>query len=700
MTMFRLSQIETIKAFFRQPWVIALALGICLAPWLVSRIELLYFYQTPPSQTIHPNYFTFHEMSQRWMEGQQLGTLDLNRMYVNMRRSALSDYITDRTDANESCLYLSLDPGLAVIITAARDLFPKLPDSYLRLVTLQLIADGIMLTLLFATFLRWGLLPAVGIGAAYAVNSVFAYNAIYPFQYFWEGWLVGITLLSLIWARRGILAQKRVWPVLLMMLAGGALAFTLWVRASALIVAIAVILALMFVPSLRRYSGAFLIIFALCMAPQIVRASSAAGGFALSTRMSWHTAYQALGRYPNAYGLEDDDLYVFTKSQNENGIKYNYCDYRQHDLAMKQDYLDLWQKDPGYIVQSITARVVSGLLYNSDQTATNVQFLIAFLLACFTMLLAIRRGGEALFVTGVMGLVYGGYCLAVGMVYSMGAPYAYVSQLALVYFVPVLLYLCITGFDKTKPQIPSGVLRNLAFYGLLSVLALGAAVLQVPAVKNYVFPKQAYQSNWVVYGAPNRADNERLTQEWKNLDKNLQEKFLKDVHKVIPKTAVPEDDVSRYLANYMTVIGYIDNTENGPEPQYLYTLRGNAVDTQLALAAVFNSIKGMRIDKASIIRLNDPASWDGNRVDIRLLHMLERQTVPYKQLTTEKFNRFGFDVEWLTPNVLRATYRGWGCDALRHVLGIFYGGACPYDPRTGPNPYDEKVLDKKSGQKT
>ncbi|HRJ12756.1 MAG TPA: hypothetical protein PKW15_05890, partial [Alphaproteobacteria bacterium] len=538
-----LQKLSSISGFLRQNWVIAVLLMICFVPWFVTRISMLYQYQTPPNQTIHPNYYTFHEMSQSWDEGQKLGVINVSRMVINMQRIMLNGYTREKSPDDKYCTYLSLDPGYAVIVSVARKLFPTLPDSYLRAGAMQMIFDGIMLFAIFVTFLRMGPIPATVAGIIYGIHPVFSYQAIFPFQYFWEGWLFGASVIALLWARRFSLGNRPIATLALVILIALMTGFSLWVRSTALVAAVAIILTFMCVPSLRRYFGIFILIFTLTVLPQAVRASSVQGHFALSTRMSWHTAYHALGRYPNKYGIEDEDLYAFDTTQNDYGVSYNYCDYSKHDIAAKQAYMKIWEDNPEFVIRSIITRITTNILYNYNFELESYNGMILFLLGVSAFIFALLRRGEYLFVTGLTGFVYLGYNVAVGLFYYIAPPYAYITQLALLFCIPVFMVAVLMGLGKlfrqdNEPGLPGPAPLAKVILGivLLSVIGAGAA-LSLPQVRNYIFQKKPNQYLWISYNEPNREDNQKMVEDWKKLPENLQKQYLEMVYQSVPKTA-------------------------------------------------------------------------------------------------------------------------------------------------------------------
>lgn len=679
-------------AFFRNRWVTLLLLLLCFTAWLLMRITFFYQYQTPPNQTIHPSYFAFHEMSQSWDEGKKLGTININRMITNNKRLMTHDYVKETSPDDKQCIYLAQDPGYGVILSAARSIFTRLPDSYVRGATMQFIFDGLLLFGIFATFLRMGVLPAALAGMAYAISPVFSYQTIYPFQYFWEGWLFGAAALSLIWARRCSLSRKTIWAIGLIIFAAAVSGFALWVRSSAIVMAVAFILAFIATPSLRRYIGIFILVFSLTALPQIVRASSVQGHFALSTRMSWHTAFHALGHYPNKFGIEDDDLYAFDVAQNEYGVAYNFCDYGKHDAAIKQKFMQIYEQDPEFVIHSIASRIAVNILMGHNYDRDKYDSLIMLLMCCAGLIFALVRRGEYLFITGIMAIIYITYNIAVGFVYYSAIPYAYVSQLALVLGLPVFGAALGMGinrlFGRREMIEPAGKAPVSRFALVLALVGMigSAGALAVPSVRQYIFQERAMQNLWVSYAAPNKKDNEKLVKEWEALPPPLKQKFLDRAHTVIEKTDNPARDVSQYItAVYLTIV-YFNKDSKDFKTNSIFTIGLQKNDMAQALKAASTSIPGWNIKEVKAISMSDPDSWDGNKVHVVLHPEPRLSESDYQALAAKKFNRYSFDITWLGPYELTARHKGYGCDALRKTLSLYFNGYCEYDPRTGNSP--------------
>jgi hypothetical protein len=687
-----LTRFEKFTTITRQPWFIAVLLALCLVPWLTTRLNMLYAYQIPPNQTVHPNYFTFHEMSQSWLEGKQLGQINLNRMIMNGQRLLISDYAIDTNPDDKYCMYLALDPGYGIIVAAARKIFTGLPDSVLRVTMLQLAADGLLLIGVFLVFLRIGPIAATTAGLFYAIHHVFAFQSIFAFQYFWEGWFCGMSLLAMILARRCILSQRHKTAIACIIVMAMMCGFSLWVRSSSLIFVFTFLLAMLTVPSLRRYFGIFIIVLSLAAMPQIVRASSVQGHFALSTRMSWHTAFHALGRYPNKYGIQDEDLYAFTTTEKNAGVAYNYCNYQAHDRAIKNEFIQLWEKDPGFIIQSVLARITSNIIYNynfEQESRINLVFLLAALAALFYALL---RRGEALFVTMIAAIIYLGYCVILGVFYYIAVPYGNLTQMAIMFALPVLIMAITTAVrriflrDHRALQITLPPLARITLFAtVLTSLGFACAVV-VPSVREYLFPMLPMQYNWVSFSHPNKEDNDRLVQQWHGLSKDQQDKFLIEVYRKIPKTSDPAVDVARYITQFYQVVIYQDRWTQPARFVSIITQLRYKIEINQAMSAIAQTIPGWDAEKIEGINLSDPESWHGGKLTVKLRPNPALFQSDYKAMAIEKFSRYNFHAQWLNDYELVAHHNGKGCDALRAALAVYYGGYCPYDSTTGNSP--------------
>src|SRR5258705_8178475 len=279
-----------------------LAVLVCL--WASSRAEYYATYQRPPAPIMHANYYTFHEMSVRLDEGGHFGNINVTRLV----RETSPYMVYDATVPSNSTYgdYYTLDVGFAYVVHAARRLFVQLPDNFLRTLAFQGVADLIGLAAIYGFLPYLGWLPAIMGAAFYATNPVLGYVVTLTFYYFWDGVLT-IAVLGLLLAGTWPVGRRRSRYIGAALLMGMGLALRLGtaLRASWGPYAVVMLAAL---PLFRRTRPAIpvaALVFAVAAAPTIVRASRAEGHFATSTRMTWHTAHAALGKFPNLLGLED-----------------------------------------------------------------------------------------------------------------------------------------------------------------------------------------------------------------------------------------------------------------------------------------------------------------------------------------------------------------------------------------------------------
>ncbi len=676
---------DTAKTDRRLIWSILL-LAICFTVWLCARISFLYSYQMPSHQTLHPNYLTFHEMSVSSDEGKQLGTINVGRMLRNTKQSLMANYDKSVQPKDLQCNYLTLDPGYSVIVSWARHVFTFMTDSYLCSVVLQFIFDGLMLFLLFATCLRWGMGASMVVTLLYAVNPTFAYNTVYPFAYFWEGMLLALAVLAVIWARRFFISKRALYGALCLIAAGVSLGFGVWVRANLMAPGLFIAVLLFLMPATRRHASIFLLAFTLLILPQVMRASSVAGHFATSTRLVWHTALHGLGHYPNPYGIFDEDIYAFDISHDKYNITYNFCDYRKHDLAIKDYYLKFAAAHPNFITRIIVSRIVTNIYYNFDETFTDSWNYTLVGLAMVGVAYALLVGGELLFAALLLLPLYLGMNIAIGMIYYIQAPYAFVTQWCLVVMaalaVPALWHgIKLLGSRWRRRQLPPAPMTRWGWWraGLFSLCALGfTGALCLPPLHDYVFMQKAWAPAWMPPHAPALGTMKNLLAEWEKQPKRRQDEFLTYVHKYVPSSDNPQQDITLFAYQRLSELEYYDRAQK--QVRSFVAAGGLAVELMSSLKDVSTSIIGWKIKDINVFDLARPGSWDGRILKVSLEPTAERAQSDYKQFAIHKLQRWNWAVTWLDDNNFQAVHIPKGCDELRQRLAIFYSGFCPATP--------------------
>ena len=415
----------------RHPALVAAVLvgaSMLVLLWSNSRILILRKNQDPARPTVLSAYPVYHAMAVALGEGRP-GQVDVARFRAY---SALADPFAEYPSAvqePEFVDYYSLDIGYSFIVELGRLAFPTLPDNHLRSLALQLTVDFGMPLLLCFLFAQWR--AGLGLAAAllYTGNKVFIQLVSVPFYYYWDVPIAFAVLGALLLS----LERPRVAGRVLAM-AGLLLGFAVWLRASWWPIAGFLLALLLATPSLRRKVLPAMVLFAIVAAPQVWRSTRARGHIALSTRATWHVAVVGLGYYPNAYGFQANDEFVFRLTREKYGVPFRMDDYGPQDEAAKKEYLAVLRKDPGFVVRSFLGRLGESSLGTTSTSLSPFPGLsnpIYRIIGLAGLVLMVLRGGAR----RTLGLAAAGvYVIYVGLTslfYFVGLAYDSVSQVAL-----------------------------------------------------------------------------------------------------------------------------------------------------------------------------------------------------------------------------------------------------------------------------
>jgi hypothetical protein len=627
---------------------------------------------------MHANYHTFHEMSVSWKAGRPLGYVNLPRV-ARLPASVYAPYDTSLThdEANVGGQYLTLDRGYAVIVHLARKLFGMLPDNYLRALALQVTADLCCLIALYATLILWGWGPAIIGGVLYATNSVLCYVVTLTFYYFWDG-VIATSLFILLLISYRLLSHERFrwWGRLAFAGLGAVLGMGVWLRASWFHYGVLVLVTLAFIPVTRRNLWIAALAFILLVAPQVRYASSQEGHFALSTRMMWHTAHQALGRYPNAFGLEDDDGYQFELAERVYGVKYNYLSYRAQDEAMREDYKKLFHEDPWLVVRSIATRIYCNITHNANEN--EVRFWNTGLL-CWAIVGAawlFTRGGERRAVALVASFLYLGACAAVGIVYYINPNYANVTQLCLILLVcgavDGIVYLLVRLYRSAESALTrrrGGALSDGDYriwarprpglsacirlvwcrrYRLgFAVGGLGIVVWAFASEPLRTFVGEPRRKNTISGVLPlDAVDTDRIINTWRKLPSAQAEQFVQFAKAVFPGHAIgdrpsQESLVRRFASDQLKVLR-VWNRQNLQSTVVVHS--AVASDAQDALRRCIHFILDLNVGELDGFDLTDRTKWSGRTLSLKLGQPTEMDLKRQLKLVEEKLVRRGFSL--------------------------------------------------------
>jgi hypothetical protein len=493
----------------RRRWLVFAAWAVLLYAWSTSRIPRMADYQTPPHPIMHGNYYTYHDMSEQWDLGKKPGVLDMTK---NGQYNALGNPYLDYAKFQPAqqqhylCDFYDLDIGFLFPVDVARRLYDRvLPDSYLRTMALQLLVDALATGAIFVAFIGWGWLPALGSAFLYASNISIATQVSLAFYYFWDATvaLAALLLLTALFAK----AQRRKFDATSVMLAlslGALLGLGIWLRSSWAAYSIVLVGLMLLNRKLWKYLPLTAIVLVACSSYPIIRASRLVGHPAVTTRQSWSAAFEALGKDPNVYGLENDDQYLFDVAREKYAAVDNNCQGTKRDAALKEEYLKIWRKDPAFIKRSIANRMYLGFFSNGarqDDQADRTALILA-LVGCGWMLL---RGGSRRWLALSAAALFVVSTASVCLVYFVTGHYNGVSQVCLVllaagtfdligYLLPPTLRI-----SRWRRRVfATGRLLRMRKWPVVSaciVVSVITLVLQQPRVQAY-FAVPLFQVEW------------------------------------------------------------------------------------------------------------------------------------------------------------------------------------------------------------
>ncbi|HXB57602.1 MAG TPA: hypothetical protein VN461_22770 [Vicinamibacteria bacterium] len=398
--------------------------------WSNSRILAMRSNQNPDKPVVLSGYYVYHGMAAALEDG-RLGQLDLNRYrhYVALGNpNAVYKRFSDQ-GSPEFVDYYTLDIGYSFIVEIARLAFPTLPDNHWRSIALQLLVDVGLVVLVYTIFASWDIRLGALAALFYTGNKVFLYLASFAYYYYWDVVLT-LTVFALL-----LLTLRRAGPpAFLLGLTGFVLGFGVWMRASWWPITCFLLALMVLTPALRKQSIWCALIFGLVAAPQIYRSSRARGSLVLSTRASWHVALVGLGYYPNPYGLEANDEAVYRLTREKYGVPFRMDDYKEHDQAVKKEFLSLLRKDPQFVLRSFRGRLWESLLGTTVTSMAPYPFLPnpVYRLVCLTgLVLMVLAGGERRWLGVAAAGTYLVYVLVTCLFYFVGLAYDNVSQVAL-----------------------------------------------------------------------------------------------------------------------------------------------------------------------------------------------------------------------------------------------------------------------------
>jgi hypothetical protein len=455
------------------PWLKRLAVGVAIAvialQWTNTRIEILRVNQHSPTPILPTTYYIYHSMATGMREG-RIGEVDLLalRAHANKNDPWAPFERLPKDGPHQWVSYYTLDIGYSFIVELARLAFPTLPDNHLRALALQVLADVGLVLFVYYMFSQWHIVLGFLAAYLYASNGVFYDLLSFPFYYYWDIPLTFFVLGALLLAYRRP-AETTLWLTL------GALALGagVWLRASWWPIGLFLWGVAASVRDLRRKLAIPLIAFAIVAAPQVLRSSLLRGQLTFTTRSVWHVALVGLGYYPNQYGLEAKDGTIFELTRQKYGITFKTEDYIAHDRAARQEFFEIWGKDPRFVIRSFFGRLKESV---ASSTATSVlSFLfvsnITYRILCLLGLAAmVVRGGDRRLLAVAAAGTYVIYVGLTSVFYFVGLAYDNVSE--------VTLFVMFMGLFDSMLYLGQ---RAYARFPTLGILAPAASHDKVPS---------------------------------------------------------------------------------------------------------------------------------------------------------------------------------------------------------------------------
>ena len=659
------------------PWraaAFAAGLLIVLAAWFGTRVFMFYNY-TPMN---HAMTKIFQDMGVSMNDGHAIGEINVSRVIRNKDLLYTEPYAARAMDTDVYCQFKTVDPGDGVVFAAARKLFFFMPDTVMRVVMLQEFLDALLVILLFATFYRWGWIPAVWAGVLYSAHSIFALAADTAWYHFWDGLVCALSVIILLWMYRFAESSERPRGILmtLALLLGMVLGAGVWLRSSWFIFAPVLFFATAFSKHVRPWLGYAVLIYALFAGAMVWRATALNGALSYSTRMSWHTAVQALGRYPNPYGFEDNDLYLFERAHAEHGLNYNLCDYAAQDRAMAQDYKALWHNNPGFIAQSIAQRMFSSFFSNfSDKNLpfwNHVMLLLAWLgLVCSLF----ARGDLRLFAV-ISALLYGLLNTAYSMVYYIHREYSYPTQMLLLFGSVVAIasmwQFVLRCWHHDWPRIDWRRPHPATLVLLISSAVM--MLLFLPPVQNYLTPHVAMTSQWDAESGIRSSDYLALREAVNRLPLPQRTQFLAYArYHTTQKSEGPDEPVFQYAMQHLHHARFTNTDGSGGDFWFDESVDN---DTYEALTRATKSIMGVGYQSIVAFDPADANTWGGRRLRFALMPNDVLAAERVTALLTEKFLAWNWQLKSLGNNVYMATHQERGCSEIRRQLAQYFNHQC------------------------
>lgn len=655
-----------------RPMAFAAGMVIVLAVWFGARVFMHYHFQ------IMEHAFTnvMHEMGVSLDEGHPIGEINVSR-YIRNKNLGVDDIYDLKTQPGDTfCQFKTVDPGYGAVFAAARKIFFFMPDTAMRPVMLQLFLDALTVLLLYVTFYRWGWITAVFGSVLYGLHTVFAFSAATPWYHFWDGTTCTLGVLGLLWLYRlSKSATPRSLLIALAVAIGLVMGAGVWIRSSWFIFTPLLFGMCLFSKPMRPWIGVAFLSYAMLAVPMVMRATQLDGHLAYSTRMSWHTALQGLGRNPNPYGIEDNDLYLLTRTHDEQSVNYDMCDYSAQDRAIQEDYTNLWHRDPGFIVRSIAQRIFQSIFFNFDIEDVPFWNHVMLFLAWLGLVAGVWRRGDMRLLAVLSGVLYLVMNTAYSIVYYIHREYSHPTQMLLLFGAVVamagaeqLVRRAIAGWKSDDAQKEKISAANIVFVASAAVML----ALLLPPVQKYLTPPRAISDHWDSPDGVGLFAYLDLRAGLGKLSPEQRDRFMEYVKsQVVQKPK--EDPVFQFALAHLREIT-LTNTDGKTVAFWLN--KDADTDVYEALSRAAKSISGVGYSAIAVFDPADPDSWNGRELRFTLLPNPWLSHGQVYELLHQKFAMWNWNLEYRADGQYFAFRKSSGCSVTRQQLQVFFNRQC------------------------
>lgn len=664
-----------------KPWQTTLLIAgliLVFGFWFATRVYTFNHFQRFDNPVVHPMTKIFHDMAISMDEGHGFGEINVSRIMRNKDAPLTEPYPAKAEAGDEYRQFQTVDPGYGAVFWAARHIFFFIPDTVQRPIMLQLFFDAVLLFMLYFTFYRWGWFPAVASGLLYSANIVFAHAAATPWYHFWDGLICAAAFIRLLWLYRAAREEEpsKTFLILNAIGVGVVLGLGVWLRSSWFIFAPILLIGCLFSKTIRPWIIYSILAYGLLSGAMVWRATELKGEFAYSTRMSWHTAMQGLARNPNNYGLEDNDLYLFTRAHDEQGVNYNLTDYSDEDSAMQKNFAELWQNDPAFVTRSIAQRIFSNIFFNFDDQQQPLWNQGMVLFALIGLMFGAWLMGELGFLAILSAIMFGAINFGYGFVYYITREYAFATQMLLLFgVVTAIAGLCEIAkrlwhrdwFNFRDPNVNPALI-------VFAVSAFIFLVLLVPPVQQYLTPNPKISVNW---DSPNGIDVMSflgLQNQVGELTEAQRQKFIQFAKKeTTQKSPGPDETVFQYAMQHLRHVTF---TNRDGHSGTFWINKKTDDDSYQVLSRASDSITGVGYEWINEFDVSNPDTWQGEVLQFKLLPNDHLPPEMLDKLLTEKFSQWNWKLQNIGDNEYRAMHIPGGCSETRKQLAQYFSHQC------------------------